>query len=154
MGRYSTNKECPLFGKKVTKGASFLLADYDDSLDDGDYDFSFAIYGSLMTTITADFRTNTGHVLNNISRGRLPDSWILLDNQSTVNIFWNVMFLVNVRTTTRRLNLQTNAGAAIITITNLMIIIIIMISLISSAMRVRPWVTTRPIKSAPYLGKR
>ena len=116
MGHYSTDKECSLFGKKVTKGASFLLSDfdYDDSIDDEDYEFNFATYGSLMTTITADFRTTPGHVLNNINQGRLPDTWILLDNQSTVNVFWNTMFLVNVRTTTRQLNLQTNAGAATI----------------------------------------
>ena len=69
MGHYSTNKECPLFGKKVTKGVLFLLDDYDDSLSDKDYGFLFAIYGSLMTTITANFRTNTGHVLNNINQG-------------------------------------------------------------------------------------
>ena len=116
MGHYSTYKECPLFGKKVTKGASFLLDDYDydDTFSDEDYGFSFTTYGSSMTTITADFRTTPGHVLNNINKGRLPDTWLLLDNQSTVNIFWTTMFLVNVRTTTKKLNLQTNAGAAII----------------------------------------
>ena len=33
-------------------------------------------------------------------------------------------------------------------------VLIIMINLILSAMHVRPWVATQPIKSAPYLGKR
>ena len=61
MGHYSTDKECPLFGKKVTQGASFLSDDfdYDDTFSDEDYGFSFATYGSSMTTITADFCTIT-----------------------------------------------------------------------------------------------
>ena len=36
MGHYATDKECPLYGKKTIKGASFLLADYDDALSNDD----------------------------------------------------------------------------------------------------------------------
>ena len=115
FGHYATDKECPLYGKKTTKATTFLLTDYDDEYDGDDYDHQFVIYGSLSQELTVDFRTNTGHILNNNNRkGRLPALWMLLDNQSTVNVFWNIMFLVNVRKTTRRLNLHTNVGQAII----------------------------------------
>ena len=40
--------------------------------------------------------------------------WVLLDNQSTVQIFWNTIFLVNVRKTTKRLELLTNTGSTVI----------------------------------------
>ena len=47
-------------------------------------------------------------------KGRLNMFGILLDNQSTVNIFWNIMFLVNVRKTNKKLELLTNAGSTMI----------------------------------------
>ena len=40
--------------------------------------------------------------------------WILLDNQSTVHIFWDVMFLVNVQKTNKRLELHTTTRSTII----------------------------------------
>ena len=87
--------------------------DYDDELDVADYGHIFTTIGSF-GSMTVDV-SNTDHVFNNNSKhGRLPASWILLDNQSTVNVFWNTMFLVNVRKTIKRLNLHTNAGSAII----------------------------------------
>jgi Reverse transcriptase (RNA-dependent DNA polymerase)/Zinc knuckle len=49
--------------------------------------------------------------------GRLPDSWILLDNQSTVNIFRNKDLLQDVRATTRCMRVRCNAGWSV---TNLM----------------------------------
>ena len=39
---------------------------------------------------------------------------MLLDNQSTVHIFWNTLFLVNVRRMTKCLELLTNTGSTII----------------------------------------
>ena len=43
-------------------------------------------------------------------RRRIPDDWILLDNQSTVNIFCNKDLLKDVRTTGRSMRIRCNAG--------------------------------------------
>jgi hypothetical protein len=73
------------------------------------------VHHSLPTTYIEDMRGNIKYSLNmNHVKARLDRFWILLDNQSTVNIFWNTMFLVNVRKTTKRLELHTNAGSTII----------------------------------------
>jgi hypothetical protein len=42
--------------------------------------------------------------------GKIPASWILLDNQSTVNVFSNKNLLRNIRTTNRMMNILCNAG--------------------------------------------
>ena len=47
-------------------------------------------------------------------KGRLDMFWVLLNSQSTVHIFWNTMFLVNVCKTNKRLELLTNTGSTII----------------------------------------
>ena len=60
-------------------------------------------------------RGNSTYCLNmdNI-KGRLDHLWVLLNNQSTVHIFCNEMFLVNVRKSRNALELHTNAGSTII----------------------------------------
>jgi hypothetical protein len=40
----------------------------------------------------------------------LPKSWILLDNQSTVDVFCNRGLLTNVRETNKLMNIRCNAG--------------------------------------------
>jgi hypothetical protein len=44
--------------------------------------------------------------------GRVPGSWILLDNQSTVNVFHNAKLLTNVRKRDKTLDIHCNAGIA------------------------------------------
>jgi hypothetical protein len=48
--------------------------------------------------------------------GRLPKTWVLLDNQSTVNIFSNKVLQTDVKETTQCMRLRCNAGW---TVTNL-----------------------------------
>jgi hypothetical protein len=40
----------------------------------------------------------------------VPNSWILLDNQSTVDVFCNRSLLTNVRETNKVMNIRCNAG--------------------------------------------
>ena len=40
--------------------------------------------------------------------------WILLDNQLTVHVFFNVHFLANVRKVNKELHLYTNSGMSVI----------------------------------------
>ena len=87
FSHYVTDKECSLYGKKATKATTFVLTDYDDEYDDNGYNHQFVVCGSLSQEIMVDFRTNTRHVLNNNKKGRLPALWMLLDNQSTINVF-------------------------------------------------------------------
>ena len=59
--------------------------DYDDELDEEDYHYLFTNIG--YDTVSVDV-SNKYHVFNNNNKkGRLPPMWILLDNQSTVNVF-------------------------------------------------------------------
>jgi len=44
----------------------------------------------------------------------IPSSWILLDSQSTVDMFSNKKLLTNIRDSKRTLTLYCNAGKAII----------------------------------------
>ena len=44
--------------------------------------------------------------------GRLPKSWILLDNQSTVDVFYNPNLLTNIREDTKSMSIHCNAGVA------------------------------------------
>ena len=102
--------------RQSTTAESFLIANkVEDVLDDAYYEcaYDFTNVGTTNTT-TLDLR-GKDHVFNNCNdKQRLPDLWMLLDNQSTVHIFRNTMFLVNVRQTKKKLRLQTNTGDAII----------------------------------------
>jgi hypothetical protein len=40
----------------------------------------------------------------------IPDTWILLDSQSTVSVFKNSKFLVNIRPSPNKLRVHTNGG--------------------------------------------
>eukprot|EP00536_Pseudo-nitzschia_multiseries_P010625 jgi/Psemu1/203784/e_gw1.332.17.1 len=84
--------------------------DFEDELEQDDY---FHAYQFIQhnTVYTEDMRGNQRYCLNMKQvQGRLDPFWVLIDNQSTVHIFWNEMFLVNVRKTDKTLDLHTNAG--------------------------------------------
>ena len=54
----------------------------------------------------------TGASMNTAAGGYVPKSWILLDNQSTVDVFHNADLLANIRESKGHLDIHCNAGVA------------------------------------------
>jgi hypothetical protein len=54
--------------------------------------------------------------MNIDEHGRVPKTWVLLDNQSTVDVFHNAALLKNIRSSTQYMDIHCNAG---VTSTNL-----------------------------------
>ena len=97
------------------KGSSFLVlkgeGQYSDikGEEDDDYDGSSDEEGNGFTFLQHDI------VCSIQDEAAIPKGWILLDSQSTIDIFSNPRLLHNIHDTKRNVVLYCNTGKAIIT---------------------------------------
>ena len=99
-GHYAT--ECPeITGRKAEdaaqSGTTMLMAGIEDGEFDNEPNFTFVNHG-VSCQMGED--------------GRLPKTWILLDNQSTVDVFYNAELLTNIRIGNGSMDIHCNAGIA------------------------------------------
>ena len=90
-----------------------LVENWEDQLDAEDYGFSFNIVASLKEIVVENLKGQDRHAFNQC-QSHINIYWILLDNQSTVHVFFDVHFLVNVRKVNKELHLYTNSGMSVI----------------------------------------
>ena len=82
-------------GEKTDAGQQGDVLGNDNEEDDDDDESNNSLYGCTFAT-SAD--------------NEIPNTWILLDSQSTVSIFRNKSFLRNIRTSPTKLVVDTNGG--------------------------------------------
>jgi Reverse transcriptase (RNA-dependent DNA polymerase)/Zinc knuckle len=92
--------ECPKTKKEDSGVALFTkgvdLEDFDDYEDDDNIGFAF----NQVNSISNDAKINS----------RVSKHWILLDNQSTIDVFYNKDLLCNIRPSTTGMRIHCNAG--------------------------------------------
>ena len=99
-GHYAN--KCPERKAETSEtGATLLMAGVaEGDFDDSELHFQFLQNGTDAVTCQIG------------EDGRLPMSWILLDNQSTVDVFYNPDLLTNIREDTKSMSIHCNAGVA------------------------------------------
>ena len=91
--------------------------DFDNELESNEIAYGYQSVQQLQEQkhYVEDMRGNDRYCLNmKHLKGRLDMLWVLLDNQSTVHVFWNNMFLANTCKTTKRLELLTKTESTVL----------------------------------------
>jgi Zinc knuckle len=110
MGHYSS--DCPTPRRQT--GDQMLMAGLESGEFDKQQDGTYSGFNFLND---ADEDRQHGIALNVDQRGRIPKTWILLDNQSTVDVFHNKELLQRIRVSEDgHMDIHCNAG---VTSTNL-----------------------------------
>jgi hypothetical protein len=99
MGHYSNKCPKKQEQQKQESGANMLLAGMEEGdLDDDDDQYGFTFHQSSF--------------LFHQQGTKVPKNWILLNNQSTVDVFANGKLLKNIQKTDRIMNIRCNAGVS------------------------------------------
>jgi hypothetical protein len=108
LGHYSS--DCPKPRKQT--GEQLLTAGIESGEFHGNDNFAFVNDGNGLSS-----NSRSDGVTLNGGQGRIPNTWILLDNQSTVDVFHNALLLKQIRASNNgHMDIHCNAG---VTSTNL-----------------------------------
>jgi hypothetical protein len=102
---YANEEICPQYRPKESAktGTQLFMSGVDvDAFDNDD-----AVYFAFL---------QRGVVCKTNGEAQVPHTWILLDNQATIDVFCNKNFLHNIRTSKKQMDMHCNAG---VTNTNL-----------------------------------
>jgi hypothetical protein len=101
FGHYSSVCPKPQAGVQLLQTTASTVSEQDFSDSEEDTNFTFAI----ITDITLQQSRQSDNMI--------PDTWILLDSESTVSIFKNKNLVSNIRDSQKQLRIHTNGGTQV-----------------------------------------
>ena len=103
-----STKDC--FAKRHADGTILYIEAEGSAMDDVS---TLEIFGTIGDSHGLMFHIDspTKHPSSMSSRGSIPNTWILLDSQSTIDVFSNEKLLTNIHATSTTMHIKCNAGS-------------------------------------------
>ena len=99
-----------IFDDQPDDSANWLFLQYDSSDIPSDVSPDWVFLQQHGLNNRGDYRD----VEHKKSDGGIPTSWVLLDNQSTIDVFMNCHLLQNIQTITATMQIHCNAGISML----------------------------------------